>query len=349
VIVPIPDFFRPEHAARWSYRPSEDALFAAAQAHRRRHGITAAASDRRRVHLLLVDMQRDFCHPEGALYVGGRSGTGALDDTARVARFIYENLGTIGAVTCTLDTHYPFQIFFSAFWVDAAGEPVAAYREITAAQLRAGEVRPRPGLAAWLAGGDDRWLLDQCIHYCESLERAGKYTLYLWPPHCLLGSEGNVLAGVIQEARLFHAYCREAENPIEIKGGNPLTENYSILSPEVLTRFDAAAPLDRKNERFVRTLLEADCVVIAGEASSHCVKSSVEDLLEALVSVDPALAAKVYLLADCMSAVVVRGPAGEILADFTPQAEAALARFAGAGMLVVASTTPMADWPGLTR
>ena len=42
--------------------------------------------------------------------------------------------------------------------------------------------------------------------YCAELEAAGKYTLYLWPPHCLLGSDGHALAGVIHEARLFHAF-----------------------------------------------------------------------------------------------------------------------------------------------
>lgn len=33
--------------------------------------------------------------------------------------------------------------------------------------------------------------------------------------------------------------------------------------------------------------------------------------------------------------------------DYTPEAEAALAKFAAAGMHVVESTTPMESWPGI--
>jgi nicotinamidase-related amidase len=91
--------------------------------------------------------------------------------------------------------------------------------------VRSGAVRPSPSVAAWLCGGDVAWLARQAEFYCAELERAGKYTLYLWPPHCLLGGDGHALAGVIQEARLFHAFARDARDSIEMKGGHPLTEN----------------------------------------------------------------------------------------------------------------------------
>jgi hypothetical protein len=85
-------------------------------------------------------------------------------------------------------------------------------------------------------------------HYCEELERAGKYQLYLWPPHCLLGSDGHALAGVVHAARLFHAFARGAQSWVEVKGGNPLTENYSVLRPEVLDalRRRAAGPAQHR-------------------------------------------------------------------------------------------------------
>jgi nicotinamidase-related amidase len=161
------------------------------------------------------------------------------------------------------------------------------------------------------------WLTKQVRFYCEELERAGKYQLYLWPPHCLLGSDGHALAGVVHAARLFHAFARGAQSWVEVKGGNPLTENYSVLRPEVLARFDGA-PLAQRNTGFVKTLLGADAVVIAGQAASHCVKSTIDDLLSEIVAVDPALARKVYLLTDCMSAVTVPDGRGGFAVDFTP-------------------------------
>jgi hypothetical protein len=41
------------------------------------------------------------------------------------------------------------------------------------------------------------------------------------------------------------------------------------------------------------------------------------------------------------------GKPGTYLFDFTPQAEAALARFAAEGMNVVHSTDALASWPGI--
>jgi nicotinamidase-related amidase len=345
--LPVPPFYRPEHAARHSYRPDPAALFALAQRWRAEHRLPPAGADARHVRLLLVDVQRDFCFPEGSLYVGGRSGSGALEDNDRLCRFIYRNLHRLSEITCTLDTHHPFQIFFPSFWRGREGAPLAAHREVRAAEVRSGDAVPNPDVAAWLCGGDQEWLRRQAEFYCESLEKGGKYTLYLWPPHCLLGGDGHALAGVCQEARLFHAYARGARNGTEVKGGHPLTENYSVLSPEVRLRFDGS-PLAERNERLVDELLGADTLIVAGQAASHCVRHTLDDLLEAIRTRDPGLARRVYVLRDCMSAVAVPDPdrPGGFLFDFTPQAEETFARVAAKGMHVVSSTTPLAEWPG---
>jgi nicotinamidase-related amidase len=346
--LPVPDFYEPRHARDWTYRPDAERLFEAASSWRQEHAIPPSGSDPRKVRLLLIDVQRDFCFPEGTLYVGGRSGLGALEDNDRIARFVYHNLEALSEITCTLDTHYPFQIFFASFWEDRAGQPLKAHREISADEVRSGLVRPRPSLASWLCGGDVAWLTRQAEFYCAELERAGKYTLYLWPPHCLLGGDGHALAGVVQEARLFHAYARDARDGMELKGGHPLTENYSVLAPEVLLRHDGTE-LAARNDALVDELLRSDVLIVAGQALSHCVKSSVDDLLAEIQARDPALARRVYLLTDAMSSVAVPDPSrpGELLFDFTPQAEEALRRYEAAGMRLVRSTTPMDAWPGL--
>jgi nicotinamidase-related amidase len=346
--LPLPPFYDVANAARFAYRPSELRLFAEAAEWRNAHRIAPSASDERNVHLLLIDAQKDFCFPEGALYVGGRSGRGALDDNRRTAEFIYRNLGRITNITTTLDTHFAFQIFFPSFWVDAKDAPLEPFREITTGDIDRGDVRPNPAVAAWLCNGNYTWLLKQARHYCAELEKAGKYRLYLWPPHCILGSEGHALAGVIQEARMFHSFTRGAQSWVEVKGGNALTENYSVLRPEVLSRHDGQ-PLAQRNTAFLKTLLAADAVVIAGQAASHCVKSSIDDLLDEIAHVDRALARKVFILADCMSSVAVPDGKGGFLTDFTPQAEEAIERFRAAGMHVVRSTDPVESWRDLVK
>jgi nicotinamidase-related amidase len=346
--LPVPDFYNPKHAASWAYQPNAPALLDHATQWRRQYTVKPAGSDRRKLHLLLIDVQKDFCLPQGTLYVGGRSGTGAIDDSDRIATFIYRNLQYITEITCTMDTHFPYQIFFPAFWLDTNDQAPPAHSEVTTDQIRTGKLRPNPAIAWWLCSGNYPWLQRQVEFYCAELERAGKYTLYLWPPHCVLGADGHALVGVLQEARLFHAFLRGARAWVEVKGGNALTENYSVLAPEVLMRHDGR-PLAQRHTQFVKTLLDADAVIIAGQAASHCVKSSIEDLLGEIRSTDEKLAQKVYILRDCMSAVAVPDPtrAGQFLFDFTPQAETALQKFVDAGMHVVTSTEPIPAWPGM--
>ncbi|HVR29312.1 MAG TPA: nicotinamidase [Thermoanaerobaculia bacterium] len=344
--LPLPDLFDPARADDFHYDPDPAAVLEAAAEWAVRHRLPPAGSDSESTLLLLVDLQKDFCFPEGALYVAGRSGRGAVDDNRRVAAFLYRNLAGVTATLSTLDSHLAHHIFSPTFWRDANGEMPGPHRTVTAAEVRAGEVRPAPELASWVAGGDYEWLCRQALHYCEELERRGRYALYLWPPHCLVGSPGHGMVGVVQEARLFHAYARRAEAAIEIKGLNVLTEHYSVLQPEITTAHDGTA-LAEVASRLAEKLLGADRLVIAGQAASHCVKNTLEDLLAWIEEHDPALARRVYVLEDCMSAVTVPDPTspGRYLADFTEPAEQAIDRCRRAGVRVVRSTVPMAEWP----
>jgi nicotinamidase-related amidase len=101
-------------------------------------------------------------------------------------------------------------------------------------------------------------------------------------------------------------------------------------------------PIAQKNTRFLQKLLNFDAVIIGGQAKSHCVAWTIDDLLTEILTIDPALAKKVYLLEDCTSPVVVPG-----VIDFTAQADQAFDRFAQAGMHIVKSDLPIQDFPGL--
>src|SRR5688500_10921674 len=89
--LPIPQFFDGKRAADYAYRHDATVLADDAPSRRQQHDVKPAAADETRVHLLLIDVQKDFCFPEGSLYVAGRSGRGAIDDSRRIAELVYRN------------------------------------------------------------------------------------------------------------------------------------------------------------------------------------------------------------------------------------------------------------------
>jgi hypothetical protein len=97
--LPVPPHFHPDKIeAVWRVPYQERAQ--QAQEWAATHRIKPAAEDAFKVGLLIVDAQNTFCIPEFELYVGGRSGTGAVDDSRRLCEFIYRNLHTITQVVC---------------------------------------------------------------------------------------------------------------------------------------------------------------------------------------------------------------------------------------------------------
>lgn len=303
---------------------------------RKHNELGLASDDRIRTLLLVIDAQKDFCLPEGTLFVAGRDGRAAVDDTARLVRFIHAHLADLTAIDCTLDTHQAHQIFFAPFWQGADGEEPGPFQQIGAEDIERGAVVPRPELAALLGVPDADWLRSHALHYARSLEDSGRHRLTLWPLHCLLGSPGHDLVPALQEARLLHSWARFADNRLEVKGLDPLTESYSVLGPEVQTTHDGR-PLTPKNEVYLERLFHFDRILVAGQAASHCVRFSVTDLLEQADERGIDIAPRLVLLEDCMSSVTVRAPNGDFVADHTPEVEDWLDDMRARGAQVAAS------------
>jgi nicotinamidase-related amidase len=333
----IPTHFDPKKLGEVWRVPYQDRA-AQASAWAQRNGITHAATDKIRVCLMVIDAQVTFCVPGFELFVGGRSGTGAVDDNRRLCEFIYHNLGTITEIDPTMDTHTGMQIFHPVFWVNDKGENPPPFTMITDKDIETNKWKVNPAVANSLKV-NYMTLQRYALHYARKLCSAGKYALTIWPYHAMLGGIGHTLVPAVEEALFFHNIARCSQTGFEIKGGNPLTENYSVLSPEVLND-EAGRPIDQKNTRFIEKLMKFDMVIIAGQAKSHCVAWTIEDLLSEIVAKDRTLAEKVYLLENCTSAVVIPN-----VIDFTDAADQAFQRFAAAGMHIVKSTDPIEDWP----
>lgn len=337
--LPLPSFFDPATVGEVWRVPYEERT-QQAKAWAKAHQLQPASQDSPRVCLLAIDVQNTFCIPGFELFVGGSSGQGAVEDTQRLCEFIYRNLGLITEIAPTLDTHTVMQVFHAEFWVNSSGDNPPPMTLIHYDDVVQGKWQVNPAIAASI-GSDLAALQEYALHYTQQLDQRGKYPLTIWPYHSMLGGIGHALVSAFEEACFFHNLARQSQTRFEIKGGNPLTENYSVLSPEVLENPQGSA-IAQKNSSLIEKLLTFDAVIIAGQAKSHCVAWTVEDLLSEIQAKDPTLAQKVYLLEDCTSPVVVPD-----VVDFTDPANATFQRFAEAGMHLVTTSIPMTDWPNL--
>ncbi len=327
---PIPDFFDSTRVGE-IWKVDYAARAGQAREYALQHDLKPASASKSRISLWVVDGQNTFCIPGFELFVGGRSGRGAVDDNIRLCEFIYRNIGSLTHITATMDTHFSQQIFHPIFFVDANGNHPAPYSDIHVADLRANKWMFNPALAPRFHIAPE-YGQQMMIHYAEELERKGKYALTIWPYHAMLGGIGHALVPALEEAIFFHSIARIAQPDFEIKGDKPFTENYSVIGPEVLAG-PMGESLGSRNPNFIQQLKEVDLLYIAGQAKSHCVAWTISDLLEDIRTADPDLAKKVRLLEDCSSPVVVPG-----VVDHTEAAEEAYARFAKAGMKIVKST-----------
>jgi nicotinamidase-related amidase len=338
-LLPLPPHFDPQTVGEVWRVPYEDRAQEAV-AWAGEHGLRPATEDATRICLVAVDVQNTFCIPGFELFVGGRSGTGAVDDNRRLCEFVYRNLDALTQIVPTLDTHQAMQIFHAVWLVDSEGRHPEPYTLVSAEDVAEGRWQVDPAVAESV-GLDLGYARRHLAHYTRALERSSKYRLTIWPYHAMLGGIGHALASAVEEAIFFHTIARSSQPDFRVKGTLALTEHYSVLGPEV-TEGPVHDRLGEHDAELVEKLLGFDAVVIAGQAKSHCVAWTIDDLLRSPVIGERELAERVYLLEDCTSPVVVPG-----VADYTDEADAAFAHFAQAGMHVVRSTDPIESWPGI--
>lgn len=234
------------------------------------------------VALLIIDPQRDFCDPEqGSLAVPG-----ADQDMIRLANLVRRCASEIDAIHVTLDTHHFVDIAHPIFWSDADGRHPAPFTILTADDVASGR---------WRATKPE--MQERASRYVTALEQGGRYQLCIWPYHCLLGSEGHAVY-----PELFAA-LQEWEQRFAIvnyipKGSNIYTEHYSAIQAEVPDPNDLGT---QPNLPLIETLRQADRVLIAGEAGSHCVANTVRDLTKYLQ--EPGALHRLCLLTDAISPV----------------------------------------------
>ena len=320
-MMPIPSFYDPAKVSD-VYIERVDVITKAADDYVKQTKITPASHDRMRIAAFGIDCQIGFCTPGASLFVPG-----AVEDTARTVEWLYTNLDCITQVAFSLDTHRIFQIFHPAWWIDDQNRHPAPFTNISLADVREGKWKPVAHPS-------------ECLEYVKRLEASGKYVLTVWPYHTLLGGISHALVPSLMEAAMFHALTRQAQTHFETKGTHAMTENYSVLSPEV--RELGGKSVGTFNAAFFRMLMEFDRVYVFGQAKSHCVLSTLRDLQEHIATTDPKLMEKIWILEDATSPVPAPplNPLPPEL-DFPRVAGRAFEELKKAGMNIVKTTDPI--------
>lgn len=237
----------------------------------------AAVNDSRRRLLLCIDVQNDFIEG-GSLEVPA-----SIGDVERITRFIYNNMGGITKIMCSMDTHVMYQIFHPCWWVSPeTGKNPDPYTVITYEDVVNNIWRPLIGVK-------------KSMDYLQGLEAAGKKRLCIWPYHCINGTPGHALENQFGKMVYLHSLCRAVNNPMIPKGQDPYSEMYGIIKAE------------HSEENFINTpVLNAiehnDEIYVVGEAASHCLMESVKQIAEHFEN-RPEITQRITILEDCTSPI----------------------------------------------
>ena len=234
--------------------------------------------NRKKIKLLLIDPQRGFMDinvkdeyknfPLLKDYIKELYVDGADEDAKRIAGLIRRGGKEITSITVTLDSHHVNHIANYTSWLilDSNNRWVHPdpFTLVPPEDIESGKIRTRnPALNAY------------ALYYTKALRDNKRYVLCLWPLHCLIGSPGYDIEKNIYAA-LVEWEIEYGRHVIKVtKGSNYKTEHYSAAMADVP---DPQDPTTSLNKNLIDDLENYDEILIAGEASSHCVANTVMDI-----------------------------------------------------------------------
>jgi nicotinamidase-related amidase len=253
-----------------------------------------------KAHLVIIDPQNDFMDiiagagdpvglalPDGTKFRSTLPVPGALKDMERTAALLKRVGDRLDDIHVTLDSHRVIDVAHPGFWIGQNGKAPSPFTMISHDDIKNGIWVPRRGNS----------YRQRMLDYTAALQAAGKFVLMIWPEHCLIGSWGhNVVAPLKAELDAWER-SQFANVDYVTKGTNSFTEHYGALMAEVP---DASDPSTQLNGEFISVLQAADIIGVAGEASSHCVKTTIEQIVE---NIGDQHLSKIHILTDCMSPV----------------------------------------------
>ncbi|PSU85936.1 hypothetical protein C0W42_21050 [Photobacterium kishitanii] len=228
--------------------------------------------------LLIIDPQYDFYDVplNEQLTLDSKQNTispslpvpNSWEDAKMLAAFINKQQNHINNIVVTLDSHHEYDIAHSIYWKNKRGEHPTPFTLISHQDIV-----------------DDIWQptkreqLSHVLKYTQSLEKSGKYNLIIWPTHCVIGSVGHSIVSPIHAAINAWEIHTAIQHSVISKGENPHTEHYGGCEAEYPLQDDIKTQFD---PQLIELVKSSDQVFISGQALSHCVASTVEQIVKKL-------------------------------------------------------------------
>jgi nicotinamidase-related amidase len=302
--------------------------------------------------VLIIDPQNDFSDVNelDRTQPGSLSVPGASEDYSKIIDFISTN--SIDEVHVSLDTHTSRHIGHPGFWdrVNHDGTLTPAdntdgltFLEINGENVITGTSIITNRKTQYIPRMyDDESYEALCqyvynyLHFFESSENKHQQKPWIWPNHCLEGTNGHRIAKELQTFLTTWERSGHGIVKYHIKGQNNLAEMFSIFSAEkpvsvtesyILRSYlytgqgiDISPPTGSDTYRKTQKLINLETtfnhelmsqllgdnnrVFICGEAKTHCVKSSIIDLMEHASQCSKAVnSSRIVLLANMTSPI----------------------------------------------
>jgi len=212
--------------------------------------------------LFIVDPQNDFVLENGMLPVPN-----AKQDMARLISFIGVYGKEIDDVLISLDAHSVIHVGHPSFWQMKDGSEVKPFTFVDKVMLK--KITPR---------------------FCEVYVKADikkNGPVMIWPEHCIKGD---------------HGYCvytplMTVLNDWQVKCGKPIR----FVEKGQDIRFEMHSAFSRgKNLDVLKDISGYDRVLVCGEALSHCVKQTVDDMVKYFDVLDKT---QIIVFNDCTSPI----------------------------------------------
>uniref|UniRef100_A0A7S2V3L4 Isochorismatase-like domain-containing protein n=1 Tax=Fibrocapsa japonica TaxID=94617 RepID=A0A7S2V3L4_9STRA len=178
-------------------------------------------------------------------------------------------MDNIDDIYMTMDCHHRMHIAHKGFWRNGEKQMPGPFTAISHEDVKEKKWKPV-----------QEQYQEHAEWYTSMLEKGGRFTLMVWPEHCLVGTTGNAIVQPINEAVQEWALKSKKTVTYIQKAQHCLTEMYSVFKAEVPL---PNVPSTDLNESLLSDLCRSGRyakVVVCGQASSHCVAFSCKDLVE---------------------------------------------------------------------